>query len=59
MSARLTDEELYRIGPSGLEDIGDDTLTLRLNEAEQRALRHDAVYRDAVAEEMLATPEAA
>lgn len=53
---RLTDEELFDIGPGGLEDIGDATLTRRLDEAEQRSLRRG--YKAAVAEEMLQTPEA-
>jgi hypothetical protein len=27
---RLSDEELFRIGPNGLEEISDDTLRLRV-----------------------------
>lgn len=34
---RLTDEELFRIGPAGLEEISDDTLMLRIIELEHAA----------------------
>jgi hypothetical protein len=44
---RLSDVDLFRIGPKGLEDISDDTLRFRLG------------YAEAVEEEMLQTPEAA
>jgi hypothetical protein len=36
---RLTDEELFHIGPQGIYAISDETLELRLNEAERRALQ--------------------
>lgn len=39
MIARLTDEELFHIGPDGIYPIGDETLELRLNEAERRAMQ--------------------
>jgi hypothetical protein len=35
---RLTAEELFHIGPNGLEEISDETLERRLDEAERRAL---------------------
>ena len=35
---RLTDEELFHIGPNGLEEISDETLTRRLDEIERREL---------------------
>ena len=52
---RLSDVELFRIGPDGLEEIGDRTLDLRLDAAERQAMKG---YQEAVAEEMLSTPEA-
>lgn len=56
---RLTLEELFRVGPQGLTEISDETLELRLTAEEQRAMRHNAGYQDAIAEEMLSAPEAA
>jgi hypothetical protein len=35
---RLTTEELFRIGPTGLEEISDETLNRRLDEVERREL---------------------
>lgn len=39
---RLSDEELFHIGPTGIEPISDATLERRLSEAERRALREIA-----------------
>lgn len=36
---RLRYDELFRVGPGGLQEISDETLNQRLNEAELRALR--------------------
>lgn len=56
--SRLSPEELFRVGPSGLEEIGDTTLEQRLDAAELAALRRlDAGYRNAVDEELLQMPE--
>lgn len=35
---RLTMEELFHIGPPGLEEIGDETMNRRLDEIERREL---------------------
>lgn len=32
MRYRLSDEELFRVGPNGLEDISDETLEMRVEE---------------------------
>lgn len=39
---RLTMEELFHIGPGGLEEIGDETLNRRLDEIERRELKRMA-----------------
>lgn len=36
---RLSTEELFGVGPGGLQEISDETLDQRLNEAELRQLR--------------------
>lgn len=54
---RLSAVELFRVGPDGLEAIGDDTLRRRLDAAERESLRQG--YAEAVAEELLQQPEAA
>ena len=57
--SRLLDEELFRIGPRGLEEISDRTLDMRIDAAEIAALRRSSPsYQLAVADEMLQTPEA-
>lgn len=49
IARRLPTEELFRIGPGGLQEISDETLTQRLNEAELRQLRAAApAYPDLV-----------
>lgn len=56
---RLTDEELFHISSSGLQEISDGTLELRISAAERRSLGDpDHDYQAAVAEEMLQHPEA-
>lgn len=59
MLRRLPTEQLFRVGAEGLEDISDDTLRRRLDDAGRQALRRqsDPGYRAAVAEEMLQLPE--
>jgi hypothetical protein len=52
---RLPTESLFRIGPTGLEPISDETLNGLLDASERQALQG---YRQAVAEEMLQHPEA-
>lgn len=42
MIRRLSSEELFHIGPDGLEPISDATLERRLNEVERLALREAA-----------------
>jgi len=56
---RLSHEELFRIGPNGLEEISDATLELRLTESERRTLtrQSDPGYIEAIAEELLQMPE--
>lgn len=44
---RLTMEELFRVGPTGLEEIGDETLNRRLDEVERRELERADESRDA------------
>lgn len=39
---RLTDEELFHIGPEGLQEISDRTLELRLDALEREQLRDGA-----------------
>ena len=39
---RLTMEELFHIGPTGLEEIGDETMNRRLDEIERRELERAA-----------------
>lgn len=38
VTVRLSSEELFRIGRNGLQEISDETLTMRLDEAQRRAL---------------------
>ena len=38
MIRRLSDIELFRIGPNGLEEISDDTLNARLDALQRAAL---------------------
>lgn len=52
----LPPEDLFRIGPTGLEEISDATLNLRLDALERESLRRG--YEAATAEEMLQLPEA-
>jgi hypothetical protein len=55
---RLSDSDLFRIGPQGLEEISDDTLRQRLDAEELRALRQsDPGYQAARADELLQQPE--
>ena len=51
---RIPTDELFRLGPNGLEPISDETIARKLDEI--AALRQG--YAAAVAEEMLQTPEA-
>lgn len=60
MTRRLTPEELFCVGPHGLEPIGDTALNHKLDEIERLTLERqsDAGYLAACAEEALYDPEA-